>query len=481
MKILKFILFAFLVSSSLYAGDFIIYGITDTEQTQFFNNNNEISPPNQNERFYGQDAGNFGIQPIYKDLENGVIFDFITGLYWQKFLFEEKYTYEQAKSIADTITLGGFNDWRIPSAKELFSLINYNGIFCDEEKEDDKFIPFINTNYFDFRYGFTNLDEKYDEVLYLTSTEYNNDKVFAVNFATGKLSAYSKVKDDSNFQKRKFELRLVRGNPKYGINNLVDNNDGTITDNATQIMWSKDDSKDSMIWEDALKYVQAKNRDNYLGYNDWMLPNIKELQSIIDYSEYPPINEIFNYTELKDTNDNVTYPYYWSSTTHKTAKGAKLACYITIDKGYNWYSEDGYNFEKRDIDGYGAVRSDLKIGATNLYPFGVGYDKRVVRIYNYVRLARYTFDPTSVDNFKTNINAKIFPNPVKDYLNLNIAKHNYNTITISITNIIGNKIYEKRNFTNQNLIINTDNFNPGIYFINISNGKNSTILKFVKI
>jgi len=52
-------------------------------------------------------------------------------------------------------------------------------------------------------------------------------------------------------------------------------------------MWAKDDSQKGMNWQDALAWVQARNRESYLGHNDWRLPSAKELQSIVDYTRCP--------------------------------------------------------------------------------------------------------------------------------------------------------------------------------------------------
>mgnify|MGYP006267894679 CR=1 FL=1 len=82
-------------------------------------------------------------------------------------------------------------------------------------------------------------------------------------------------------------VRYVRGNPGYGKNDFRDNGDGTITDRATGLMWSKADSQTGMDWPAALAWVQKKNAENHLGHGDWRLPDAKELQSIVDYTRSP--------------------------------------------------------------------------------------------------------------------------------------------------------------------------------------------------
>jgi len=65
-----------------------------------------------------------------------------------------------------------------------------------------------------------------------------------------------------------FGMLCVRGNSSYGVNDFVDNGDGSITDRATGLMWTKDDSGIGMTWKEALAWVQQKNAENYLGYSD---------------------------------------------------------------------------------------------------------------------------------------------------------------------------------------------------------------------
>jgi len=105
-----------------------------------------------------------------------------------------------------------------------------------------------------------------------------------------------------------------------------DNGDGTITDLNTKLMWEKK-CKDSdscpagtnlhnvsnrYDWNEGIwQWIAAVNAENdgrgYAGHNDWRIPNLRELQSIINYGLPPPsVNSIFGPTGV----DN-----YWSSTT----------------------------------------------------------------------------------------------------------------------------------------------------------------------
>ena len=87
---------------------------------------------------------------------------------------------------------------------------------------------------------------------------------------------------------------------------FVDNRDGTVTDTCTRLMWQKDTGNDGgrLSWCAALAYCENIELG---GHDDWRRPNIRELQSIVDYGRYgPAIDPVFGALSL----------FYWSSTSH---------------------------------------------------------------------------------------------------------------------------------------------------------------------
>ena len=64
----------------------------------------------------------FVIPQHYTDNGNGTITDNLTSLVWQKVLLLDTITWEQSLSFADTLTLAGYTDWRLPNIKELQSI-----------------------------------------------------------------------------------------------------------------------------------------------------------------------------------------------------------------------------------------------------------------------------------------------------------------------------------------------------------------------
>ena len=72
-------------------------------------------------------------------------------------------------------------------------------------------------------------------------------------------------------------------NSKGNFENIfVDNEDGTISDFKTGLMWQRDGSNDVMEHSDAIKYIDSLNKNNFAGYSDWRLPTLEELASLLE-------------------------------------------------------------------------------------------------------------------------------------------------------------------------------------------------------
>lgn len=62
----------------------------------------------------------------FKDRKDGTVEDKGTGLIWQKNDSEKRLNWEQALGYCENLSLGGRNDWRLPNAKELQSIVDYS-------------------------------------------------------------------------------------------------------------------------------------------------------------------------------------------------------------------------------------------------------------------------------------------------------------------------------------------------------------------
>ncbi|NNJ12537.1 DUF1566 domain-containing protein [Chloroflexales bacterium ZM16-3] len=382
------------------------YPIVDTGQATCYDASTEIACPSTDAAFYGQDAQLAGNTPSYTNNGNGTITDNVTGLIWQRspdtngngtINATDKLSYADAGSYCQNLTMGGQSDWQLPDIKQLYSLIDFSGIDPSGYSGTDTsgLIPFIDTDYFDFAYGDTAAGERIIDSQYASSTLYvantGNDggsTLFGVNFADGRIKGYGL----SLFGKDKtFFVQCVRGNTSYGQNSFADNGDSTITDAASGLMWAQDDSGAGMNWEQALAWVQTQNAANYLGHNDWRLPNVKELQSLVDYSRSPDttssaaINVLFKTTGITNEAGQADFPFYWSGTTHSnwTSVSGGFGAYVAFGRALGYMNNSWV-----DVHGAGAQRSDPKQGDPADYPTGHGPQGDAIRIYNYVRLVR---------------------------------------------------------------------------------------------
>ncbi|MBK3515780.1 Lcl C-terminal domain-containing protein [Carboxylicivirga marina] len=374
----------------------INYPIVDTKQNSFYNNTSLMSTtPLADDDFYGQDAQFSGNQPSYTNNPDGTVTDNITGLIWEKSY--QRMTHSEALAYLEEQNKGDYNDWRIPTIKELYSLMQFNGTDVSSadmySQPSSNAIPFIDDTYFDFDY-FANGDRAID-VQYYSSTRYTgvtmgkDETVFGLNVADGRIKGYPYT---SRGIEKDYSVKLVRGNALYGTNDFADNNDNTITDNATNLMWDKSDSNEAMEWAEALQWAQTMNAQNHLGYNDWRVPNAKELQSILDYSRSPQatnsaaIDPIFNISKITVEGGLEDYPFFWSSTTHLNLKTASSGVYLCFGEALGFFPEGATT--PIDVHGAGAQRSDPKYDNGKDYSAGHGPQGDVVRFEHYVRLVR---------------------------------------------------------------------------------------------
>jgi hypothetical protein len=361
--------------------------VVDTGESKCYDTSREIPCPQEGEAFYGQDAQYAGAQPSYTDNGDGTVTDNVTGLMWQK-TPGDKVTYAEAAAGADTFSLAGYDDWRLPTIKELYSLMDFSGHTGMSAATSE---PYIDTDYFDFEYGDTSAGERFIDAQYWSSTEYvgttmnGQATVFGVNFADGRIKGYGLRPDGSMAE----FVRYVRGNTGYGVNNFVDNGDGTITDLATGLMWMKTDSGTTMNWEQALDY--AENLE-YAGYDDWRLPNAKELQSIVDYTRAPDATDPAQMGPAIDPIFDITSDdsFFWTSTTHVEGPAGDFAAYVAFGEAWGYMEQPpgSGNYVLMNVHGAGAQRSDPKSGDPGDYPYGHGPQGDVIRIYNYVRCVR---------------------------------------------------------------------------------------------
>lgn len=391
-RFIKFGIFAFVlvlfsnVTLSATAQAALTYPIVDTNQTYCFSDTGVITC---GQSFNGQDAQYTGLQPAYQNNGDGTITDLNTGLMWIQDP-GSKTTFDAANQLLQSYIFAGYDDWRLPTIKELYSLMQFSGMdVSSAQSVTDDMIPFMDTDYFNFQYGDTSAGNRVIDSQWLTSTVYNstvmggNQCFFGVNFADGRIKCYP-----TNSRNDGYFALFVRGTG-YGVNSFVDNGDGTITDQATSLTWMQGDSGAGLTWGDSLQYCEALSLG---GADDWRLPNIKELHSIVDYTRSPDvtgsaaIDPLFATSSITNEAGQADFPYYWSSTTHMTYVGTvNHADYISFGRALGNMEEFGGWI---DVHGAGAQRSDPKTSVPADEVNGHGPQGDARRALNYVRCVR---------------------------------------------------------------------------------------------
>lgn len=103
---------------------------------------------------------------------------------------------------------------------------------------------------------------------------------------------------------------------------FVDNNDGTITDTRTGLMWSQVTNTSKEV--NHKKAGEVCKALDLAGHNDWRLPTVEELSAIVDYSKHAPA---IDSEAFPDTQSD----WYWTSTLCAWSSG--FAWVVSFDYG----------------------------------------------------------------------------------------------------------------------------------------------------
>jgi hypothetical protein len=397
----------------------------DTMQTNCYDESAQVTAPEPGEAFAGQDGQYTGRQASYIICDL-TVYDNNTGLTWTKSSdidrndvidADDKLTYEEFFEYVDTLNgegYGGFTDWRVPSIKETYSLMDFRGMDPSgyEGTDTSGLLPFIDNDTFDFAYGDTDAGERIIDSQYGGTSFYvdGSNLLFGVNFADGRIKGYGLTLNGSD---KTFCALFCRGNEEYGVNDFEQISTNVIVDHATGLMWQHGDSVEGLNWEDALAYAEGLELD---GYCDWRLPTAKELEGLVDYTRSPgtsdsgAIDSLFSCTEIVNENNEADFPWYWTGTTHENWEQAGWGAYIAFGCAMGYDSDNGWT----DVHGAGCQRSDPKSGVlsenTNDFAYadssdgeGGGYYQLdapqgdAARVYNHVRCVRGSVEAPATD------------------------------------------------------------------------------------
>jgi hypothetical protein len=275
--------------------------------------------------------------------------DKVSGLIWLKNAngFGEV-TWEEALEKASALASGGrgltdgsvAGDWRLPTIRELLSLVDYG--------TGDPIIPA----------GHPFKDVK--RAIYWTSTTLASAPTLAWMMTLGIGPTVFDLKINANRMwpvRRGVKTRVAQtgqkqcwdasgasvtsegsgqdGETQAGVRwpepRFNDNEDGTVTDKLTGLVWLKNANPFGFrTWQEALEDCNSLSSGDCgltdgSGAGDWRLPNIKEIESLVDYGRFgPSLPEGHPFSDVRPSS-------YWTSTS--VAAAPTEAMFIILGVG----------------------------------------------------------------------------------------------------------------------------------------------------
>lgn len=267
--------------------------------------------------------------------ENDVVTDNLTGLMWRRTPINVNpgltaIPWSTALSVADSSSLCGYSDWRLPNRTELMSLVDYS--------QKSPALP--------AGHPFTEVKHAMLDVpaVYWTSTSVNATTAMLVHFAYGRYETDFKNTDGNIWLIRtagtgSIALPQTGQVVSYGTGSFDDGGlrrgaawpdprfvAGTgaeadcATDTLTRLTWVKAPASTLLTWQEALDGADALN---LCGHSDWRLPNVKEMESLShagvagETSCGGPCTSLAAWLNTQAFS-NLQADFYWTSTTYST-------------------------------------------------------------------------------------------------------------------------------------------------------------------
>ena len=243
-----------------------------------------------------------GVAPDYVRTGD-VVYDRITGLTWQDDTIVRK-TYDEGKAYCASLSLGGYEDWRLPDIRELLGITRHFGdaipsVFHARD---------VTTNYWS--------DTLFDA---------NQSKVWGISpvAATDVIMPRAQSKN----------IRCVRGTPAAHQSLTRDDTHAIVFDPNTGLEW-QDNVPVLKHWEAALSYCRSLSLDG----GNWRLPSYNELYMLLDRTQADAMDAVFQVRRNHS---------FWTATTYKDKTTDALI--IEPSQGVDKWFGKGANFYVRCV------------------------------------------------------------------------------------------------------------------------------------
>ncbi|RZB30528.1 MAG: hypothetical protein SRB1_02808 [Desulfobacteraceae bacterium Eth-SRB1] len=214
----------------------------------------------------------------FQDHRDGTITDRRTGLMWSKNTDPAAGSFNWFQAVDAVAGLNakkycGYRDWRLPDVNELASLVD-RSIYAPSLPRGH---PFLNIKVW-YWTGTTTADHSnhaWRIYFFLGNIDYGHKQHMLNHVWPVRASDYGVFSKGKARKQKRF----------------YDNGNGTVTDSLSGLMWTKNANlaKAKIKWPEARKKIRQLNAEKHSGYNDWQLPGVDDLRTLIDYKNTDPV------------------------------------------------------------------------------------------------------------------------------------------------------------------------------------------------
>jgi hypothetical protein len=274
--------------------------------------------------------------PASYTVANGIVHDNLTCLDWQQVESSSSYTNADAITYCEGLSLGGYDDWRVPTRVEVESIMDWtrspaiDAAFTGASgfhKTGSNWILTIRQAGAGKTCGATPADPD------AGTAAGPGTCAWAFNFGDGIVSnAYAAATAG--------RVRCVRGNgtgEAFSDPALAPPNQYTVIsadevqDNYTGLIWQRTGNSSGLItWDQAVAYCSSLT----IGGNTWRLPSVRELATLVDETQVAPaINRtMFPSTQYGARSNN----WYWASHAQRNSTTAWWG--LNYDDGFTGFN-----------------------------------------------------------------------------------------------------------------------------------------------
>jgi hypothetical protein len=302
-------------------------------------------------------------------VENKTALDCHTGLMWSldASLTEFPMTWSEAFDFVGNMNqerYENYGNWRLPNRRELLSLISYD-LINPALPSDHPFENVFHGCYWTastsarlprqawyIHFGGARVYRGIKNDSYMVWPVRSVRQEAANVYFTGQHTCYD---DMGNFipcnigplQHRAVQAGIEWPKPRFDVTG------DTVTDYLSGLTWTRNTSFSKVFinWNDAAQLIQKMNTNMEFGFDDWRIPHIQELESLIDLGTHSPALPVdHSFTNIQD--------FYWSGTTSVYEPRYAWALYMkdgALGVGYKANPEfflwpvRGYRHDSREL------------------------------------------------------------------------------------------------------------------------------------